>query len=299
MNEASKKNDQIKSEPIPNFSEYLKKSCSSSIFLHDCTSVEISKIISELENGKASDIPIRLIKESSHIISPLLEKYFNYCIQEGIFPDELKVGRITPIYKKDNEELFENYRPVSTLAIFGKILEKLIYTRFYSFLTAKNILHENQFGFRKEHSTSHALNYSISHIEKPLKNKSHVLGIFIDLSKAFDTIDHEKLLNKLHNYGIRGNAHKLITSYLTNRSQYTSVLGENSDKLLIKFGVPQGSVLGPLLFLLYINDICNSTTLGVFILFADDTNIFVVANSKREVFDLKQMYSFLPFIIIW
>ena len=220
--------------------------------MHNCSNEEVDKIISELKNGKSSDIPINVVKYSAPVIIPHLVKLYNVSLYEGFFPDELKTGRITPIYKKENAELMENYRPVSTLPVFGKILEKLIYSRFYNFFLSKGVLTDSQFGFRKGHSTSHALNYSIQHIENELRKKNHVVGIFIDLSKAFDTIDHNKLLRKLEHYGIRGNASDLIKSYLSNRKQYVSVLDENSDKLHVVWGVPQGSVLGPLLFILYL-----------------------------------------------
>ena len=174
---------------------------------------------------------------------------------------------------------------MSTLAIFGKIFEKIIYSRLYSFINSQNILYENQYGFLKQHSTNHAINYSVTHVQKLIREKNHVLGIFIDLSKAFDTISHEKLLYKLDKYGIRGNAHSLIGSYLSNRKQYVSVLGESSDELPVVFSVPQGSVLGPLLFIIYINDIYNSTSVGKFVLFADDTNIFVADKCKLKVFE--------------
>ena len=134
-----------------------------------------------------------------------------------------------------------------------------------------------QFGFRKGHSTSHALNYSINHIQEARKKKKHVLGISIDLSKAFDTIDHKTLLHKLNHYGIRGNANMLLESYLSNRVQYIHALNTDSEKLNVLYGVPQGSVFRPLVFLIYIND------LGKFLIFADDTNIFVCDNNREEV----------------
>ena len=256
----------------------------SSIFLDDCSEAELLEIISKLDNNKSSDIPIRVIKKAAHVICPAMSAYFNVLMAEGTFPDVLKVGKVTPIFKKGNLEDVGNYRPVSTLPIFGKIFEKVIYSRIYNFALSQSILDQNQFGFRKSHSTSHAVNYSVKIIEDSIKKKNHVLGIFIDLSKAFDTIDHQTLLVKLDRYGIRGNANSLIRSYLSRRTQYTEVHGEKSDPLIIKYGVPQGSVLGPLLFLLYINDISNCSNLGAFVLFADDTNIFVEGESAEEAF---------------
>ena len=153
---------------------------------------------------------------------------------------------MTPIFKKGDSRYLDNYRPVSTLPLFGKILEMLmlIYNRLYSFFTAKNTIYENQYGFRKNHSTSHAVNLSVKQIIDQIEKKRHVIGIFIDLSKAFDTISHEKLIYKMNFYGIRGVSLELIKSYLSGRVQSTKFQSENSDESNIEYGVPQGSVLG-------------------------------------------------------
>ena len=172
---------------------------------------------------------------------------------------------------------------------FGKILEKLIYNRLHSFFSANNtIIYENQYGFRKNHSTSHAVNLSVKQIIDQIENKRHVIGIFIDLSKAFDTISHDKLIYKLNCYGLRGSSLKLIKSYLSGRTQTTKFQSKNSDESNIEYGVPQGSVLGPLLFLIYVNNIVMSSDLGKFVLYADDTNIFISGNSEAEVYEKTQ-----------
>ena len=286
---ASKLNDTLSDNVISDsqftsFEDFLAPSVSKTIYLEDCSPTELLDLISDLDNNKASDIPVRVVKKSAHIIAPILSEYFNLHMKEGIFPEVLKLGRITPIFKKGNPEDIGNYRPVSTLPIFGKLFEKIIYSRIYSFAQSHGIINSNQFGFRKSHSTSHAVNYSVKIIDDALREQKHVLGIFVDLSKAFDTIDHKTLLVKLNRYGIRGQAQSLIKSYLSRRTQYTEVLGEKSDRLTIEYGVPQGSVLGPLLFLLYINDISRTSALGTFIMFADDTNIFVEGNTEDEAY---------------
>ena len=138
----------------------------------------------------------------------------------GVFPDELKIGKIIPLYKSGNKSVMSNYRPISILPTISKIFEKLLHKRIYEFFEKNNVIHDYQFGFRKEHSTIHAIQTAISSVITSLNSSYQTMGIFIDFSKAFDTIKHSVLLDKLRHYGIRGTALKLITDYLTNRKQY-------------------------------------------------------------------------------
>ena len=257
--------------------EYLSNRTCNSLFLSPVTLLEVNDLINILNPSKSvgpNSIPIKLLKIIGHSVSPLLALLVNQSFQSGIFPDKLKIAKVISLFKKGNPELPSNYRPISLLPIFSKIFEKLMYRRLYRFLEIHNILYSLQFGFQENHSIDHALVSLTEAIRNTLDNKRFGCGIFIDLQKAFDTVNHKILLSKLEHYGIRGCALQWFRSYLSDRKQYVSVNGSNSDLLSITCGVPQGSVLGPLLFLIYINDLPNASKRLTFYLFADDTNIY-------------------------
>ena len=216
-----------------------------------------------------------MIKMANAELSEHLTRIFNLSFETGVFPVNMKHAKIIPIHKKDSKTELSNYRPISLLPIFSKLLERLMYNRLMQHLIKNSILYDYQFGFRKGYSTTLALAEITQNIYENLMKKHTTCGVFLDLSKAFDTINHEILLQKLEHYGIRGVALQWFRSYLSERTQRVCIDGILSGQLNVVCGVPQGSILGPLLFLLYVNDLANTSDKLLFRLFADDTNIFM------------------------
>ncbi|MBM3206904.1 MAG: reverse transcriptase family protein, partial [Candidatus Staskawiczbacteria bacterium] len=262
---------------------------SNSMFLKDVEESEVKAIILDCSSKKSEDlheISMMTVKQVADVIAKPLAHIFNLSFRSGKFPDNLKIAKVIPLYKGGEDYLLTNYRPISILPQISKILEKLFFKRLESFVAKNNLITDSQFGFRTGRSTSMAIIETIEAITHALDQKKYAAGVFLDIKKAFDTVDHKLLLDKLERMGVRGIVLDWIKSYLERRKQYVTYNKKNSDLLDVVCGVPQGSVLGPLLFILYINDISAVSQKLKLVLFADDTNIFYSASSPEKLLDV-------------
>ena len=256
--------------------DYLKQNILSSFAFSTVDTNYVKKMISELKSKSSfghDGVSSILLKHLTPEIFKLLTCIINQSLMTGIFPDSLKIAKISPIYKKEDPHIPDNYRPISLLPVISKVFEKVAFKQVYEYFNDNKLLYKSQYGFRKRHSTELAGLELNDKIVNYLDQGQLPLCIFLDLSKAFDTIDHDILIRKLNFYGIAGNSLNWFESYLTNRKQYVQFKESLSSYSMIKTGVPQGSILGPLLFIIYMNDIAQVTDKFYFTIYADDTTL--------------------------
>jgi len=256
--------------------DFMGASSPNSIFIQPSLPAEITSIVHSLptKSSNFNAVPVFIFKQIIDIVSPVISNLFNRSINTGVFPDCLKLARVVPIYKSGDRCNTNNYRPISILPVLSKVFEKIMFIRLQSFIKSNNLLNDHQFGFREKSSTSDAVSQFLDFVFESFNAKISLLAVFLDFSKAFDTVNHQILCTKLHHMGFRGVALEWFRSYLANRKQFVDIGGTFSQSSEVRMGVPQGSVLGPVLFLLYINDMHRAPRNLNLVHFADDTTVF-------------------------
>ena len=237
---------------------------------------QITSILKEFKSKTSTghdDLSMKLLKGIISSISKPLTLIINQSFATGIFPDRLKIAKVLPLFKKGENSLLDNYRPISILPALSKLFEKVVYKQLYAYFVSKKLFYKSQHGFKTLHSTETAALEFVDKILSCLDSGKLPISIYLDLSKAFDTLDHDILFHKLKYYGIRNTSLNWFKSYLDNRRQYVSFDNVCSSYRPLTTGVPQGSILGPLLFIIYTNDIHLASPKFCFILYADDTTL--------------------------
>ena len=277
------------------YSDYLNNPTPHRFTLSTINESYILSIINKLKNKNSSgndEISNKLLKAIGNELSKPLTIIINQCLLTGIFPDLLKIAKVKPLFKRGDTALLNNYRPISLLPTISKVFERVIYSQLYAYFNDNNLMSEQQYGFRAQHSTELASVKLVDHIIKQMDNRYETktpVAIFCDLSKAFDCLNFDIFLSKLEYYGVDGTPLALIKSYLSNRYQYVQFENCKSDLLEVKTGIPQGSILGPLFFSVLINDIVKSSSKLSFLMYADDTTIyfnledFPALNREQEI----------------